>query len=118
MAISRRSTRPETPLEAQKRALQKQEENVSRKLQLLERRLKEIPDELRQQELERKERLSRERAERGRRLDPPVRRSGYNATADTEPRSLRREQREAVVKLVALVGVLVGLLFWIYTLRP
>lgn len=118
MALPRRSGRGETPLEAQKRALAEEQMNLSRKMQMIEQHLKEIPDVLREQERQRTERQALEKAERGRRLDPPVRRNAYNATGDTQPRSLRREQREAVIKLILLFCILLGFIFWIYTLRP
>lgn len=114
----RRSNRSETPLEAQKRALLKQQEDLQRQMQQLQANIQRIPGEAREKQKRDEERKARERAERGSRLDPPASKINYRLAAETKSRSLRHEQRDAVVKLVVLVCILLGMLFWIYTLRP
>lgn len=113
MAAPARSIgRKETPVEAQKRILLEKQEKVRREMELVKAHIKRIPDEQKIREEQMRMKAAQEK-ERVNRLEAPPR-----TMRAVTGQPLRREKRQDVIKLFVLVMVLMGILFWIYMLRP
>lgn len=113
MPIRRRIGRSETPLEALQKELLKKEAEVSRKMQGLTQSMRSIP------QAQKEPKTPKEKTVRVTVFAPPVLPKGYHANTVSQPTgSLRTERRRSVVKLIALLWILFGVLFWIYTLKP
>lgn len=116
MTVRRSSTRSETPVDAQKKALLQQEEELDRAMKAIREQLEEIPRQKAVREKARQTQTAKEKADRGTVLPPPTH-AGYTVRAVTG-QTLRREKRYEMVKLMALVMVLVGIVLWIWMLKP